>query len=334
MFPASFSVEIILIFLLIGLSVLAIGKGSDWLSDSLIPIAKRLGVSGVAVGLILVSVAVSLPEILVSIYTTLRGSPAMGLGVVLGSIICNIGLMTGLSALIRPLAVTRQTILRDGIFSITVPILVFAVSSGGSITRVEGLAFFVLFIPYVVNVFLQEGRKTDTYAGQDVKDVVIRLQLLGFDFGKLKSGWLSFLLGLGLLLVGAQVFSIQLIDLAKKMEINELFIGLTLGALGPSIPNIMAAVQAARKGMGEIAVSETLGSNIFTLLVTLGILAMLSPISMTEEWLSFDLPATLFMSFLLFAFLLTGKTISRLEGGILLAAYLFILVLQGVFYVS
>ena len=112
---------------LILLSILLIGKGSDWLTDSLIPVAKRLGVSGVSVGLILVSIAVSLPEILVAVYTTLKGFSDVTLGVILGSIFVNIGLMTGLSAMVRPLKVTKNLILRDGVFSLGVPILGLAV---------------------------------------------------------------------------------------------------------------------------------------------------------------------------------------------------------------
>lgn len=315
-----------LLLLLAG--ILAIGKGSDWLTDSLIPIARKLGVSGSSVGLILVSAAVSLPEILVAIYATLKGFPAISFGVVLGSIICNIGLMTGLSALVRPLKVNPVVILRDGIFSIVVPILVFAVSAGGQITRLEGFAFFILFIPYVINVFLHERQRTAAEKSADVEEVLIELDLIGFDFGKLKPGWFTFGLGLVVLLVGAQIFGAQLIDLAGRFRINELVIGLTLGALGPSIPNIVTAYNATKKGMGEIAVSETLGSNIFTMLVTLGISAMVAPIIISDEWLQLDLPALILMSFLLFIFLLTKYTISKKEGLILLCGYVAIVIVQ------
>lgn len=314
--------------ILVILSVFAIGKGSDWLTDSLIPIAKRLGVSRSSVGLILVSAAVSLPEILVAVYATLKGYPAISLGVVLGSIICNIGLMTGLSAIIKPLKVSHRVILRDGIFSIIVPILIFAIASGGEITRIEGFALFLLFIPYVINVFLQEKEVSEEEKTVHAKEVLIELDLIGFDFGKLKPGWLTFAIGVVFLLFGAQVFGGQLITIAGRFGINELLVGLTLGALGPSIPNIMAAYSATQKGMGEIAVSETLGSNIFTLLVTLGISAMLAPIMISQQWLNFDLPALVGMSFLLFVFILTGRTIKKHEGVILLASYLGIIVVQ------
>ncbi len=308
--------------LLLTLGILLIWKGADWLTHSLVPIARKLGVSGVSVGLILVSVAVSLPEILAAVFFSLKGYPGISLGVVLGSIICNIGLMTGLCAVIRPLRVKTSTILRDGIFSLIVPILVLAVSNGGTITRFEGLAFFLLFIPYAVNVYLQERSQSREIRRKESQSLEIELTLVGMDFGRLKPGWLSFGVGIVLLLLGTQLFSEQLIDLAQMLNVNELLIGTTLGALGPSIPNIMAAFTATRRGMGDIAVSETLGSNIFTLLVTLGVTAMLGPITIAQQWISFDLPILIGMSFLLFLFLLTRREISRFEGAILLGGYL------------
>lgn len=310
------------------LSIIAIGEGSDWLTDSLIPIARKLGITGSSVGLVLVSAAVSLPEILVAVYATIKGFPTISLGVVLGSIICNIGLMTGLSALVKPLKVTTNIILRDGVFSIVVPILVFAVGSSGQITRIEGFAFLLLFVAYIINVYLQEKQITHKQRQEHIKEVEIELDLIGFEIGKLKPGWFTFGLGLALLIAGTQIFSSQLITLAQQFHINELVIGLTLGALGPSIPNILAAYKATGKGMGEIAVSETLGSNIFTLLVTLGILAMLSPIQISLQWIRFDLPALVIMSVLLFVFILTRRQITRKEGIILLGSYLAILFIQ------
>ncbi|OGG25710.1 hypothetical protein A2960_05145 [Candidatus Gottesmanbacteria bacterium RIFCSPLOWO2_01_FULL_39_12b] len=314
--------------LLLLIAIIAIGKGSDWLTDSLIPLARKLGITGTFVGLILVSIAVSLPEVLVAVYAQINGYSLLSFGVVLGSITCNIGLMTGLSALAKPLRVQSHVILRDGIFSVVVPILVFAVGSSGRITRIEGLAFLFLFIPYVINVYLIEKQRTVKEKEQDLKEVEIELDLAGFEFGKIKSGWLSFILGLSLLLGGAYLFSNQLINLVKGFGINELLIGLTIGAIGPSIPNIITAFQATQKGMGEIAVSETLGSNIFTMLVTLGILALLSPISISSQWIRFDIPSVLFMSILLFFFIVSKQTISKIEGAILLFCYIVILLLQ------
>lgn len=313
---------------LIAAGIFIIGKGSDWLTDSLVPLAKKLGVSGVAVGLILVSAAVSLPEILVAVYATIKGLPAMSLGVILGSIICNIGLMTGLSAMKRPLKVSTNVLLRDGIFSIVVPVLIFAVSNGGQITRFEGFAFFLLFIPYVINVFMLEKEQSHEQKIHDVEKVELELKSMGFNNGKLNSPWLSFGFGVAILLFGTYIFGNQLISIAQDLGFDELMVGLTVGAIGPSIPNIAAAYKATKKGLTEVAVSETLGSNIFTLLVTLGILAFISPIAISDQWRVFDLPAIIFMSVLLFFFCATKKSVSRLEGGILFACYIVLLLAQ------
>ena len=236
--------------------------------------------------------------------------------------------MTGLCAIIRPLKVKKTLILRDGIFSIIIPILVFAIGAGGEITRLEGGALFLLFIPYIINIVLQERQQSQEQRSQDLQEIEMELDFIGFNFSKMKIGWLSFILGTALLLVGTQIFSAQLVWFAGNLGIDELIIGLTIGALGPSLPNIIAAYHATKKGMGDIAVSETLGSNVFTLLVTLGIAAMLSPVAISHRWLSFELPALIVMSFLLFFFLLTKQTISRLEGMILLGGYIGIVAIQ------
>ncbi|OGL78466.1 hypothetical protein A3J43_00650 [Candidatus Uhrbacteria bacterium RIFCSPHIGHO2_12_FULL_54_23] len=315
--------------LIIAVSILLIGKGSDWLTDSLIPLGRKLKVTSVSVGLIFVSIAVSLPEVLVALATINKGYPTITLGVIIGSIFANIGLMTGLAALVRPLKVGLNVILRDGVFSLVVPVLVFAVSLGGEITRAEGFAFILLFVTYVINVFLQEKMRSREEQEKEMKEIEIEFELLGFDFAKFfKPGIISFLAGALILITGAQLFSNELIFAAQQFQISQLVIGLTLGAIGPSIPNIAAAYKAAKRGMGEIAVSETFGSNIFTLLVTLGMAAMLSPLTVSATWLRFDLPALIGMSALLFLFTVTRKSISRAEGGMLLAAYLIVLAIQ------
>lgn len=316
------------------LSIVLIAKGSDWLTDSLVPIARKLKTSSVAIGLILVSMMVSLPEILVVLDTSLKGYIDIGLGVIFGSIICNIGLMTGLPALIKPLHVSRNMILRDGIFSIVVPILIFALSAGGQITRIQGFAIFLLFIPYLINIFLQEKQAGSIQEEELKRDIEIELALIGFDFGHLKAGWLSFSLGFALLLFGTYLFSNQLVTLVNIFGWNELFVGMTLGAIVPSIPNIAAAYKATKKGLTEVAVSETIGSNIFTLLVTIGIISMIFPIDIKPRIINFDLPMMMIMSFLLFLFMSSGRGISKKEGLILLSGYLGILLFQYLLTIS
>jgi len=308
-------------------SILLIAKGSDWLTDSLVPIARKLKTSSISVALILVSVVVSLPEILVAVDSSLRGFQAISLGVIFGSIICNIGLMVGFPAIIRPLTVSKNMILRDGIFSIVIPILIFAISSGGQINRLHGIALLLLFIPYLTNVFLQE-KHTEYNEEALTRDIDIELEMIGFDFGHIKAGWLSFISGLSLLLAGAYFFSGQLVTMVKLFNLDPLFIGMTLGAFVPSIPNIAAAYKATKKGLIEVAVSETIGSNVFTLLVTTGIIAILSPVNLEPNWIAFDIPIMMWISFLLFIFMSSGRGVSRKEGFVLFFSYVAILIMQ------
>ncbi len=318
-------------FLLFLFSILLIAKGSDFLTDSLIPLAKRLQVSSISLGLVLVSAAVSLPEIFVAVSSGLMGYTDLSLGIILGSIAVNIAFMTGLSAIVRPLKVTTHMILRDGIFSVVVPILIFAVATDGTINRLDGLAIFLLFIPYLANIFLQERRVTLEEREVLATHAEVKLRIMGLQSFKMSPGWLTFILGVGAVLLGSQLFASQLIAFAQKNVVSELFIGLTLGAIGPSIPNIISAYKATVRGLTEVAVSETLGSNIFTLLVTLGILAVARPILVSDQWLMMDIPLLIGMSFLLFIFMITRRSISRLEGSLLLGAYFLIIVSQVVF---
>ena len=322
----------ILLPIFIIISILLIAKGSDWLTDSLVPIARKLKTSNISVALILVSFVVSLPEVLVAVDTGLKGHQGISLGVIFGSIICNIGLMVGLPALIKPLTVSKNMILRDGIFSIVIPILIFAISSGGEINRLHGFALLLLFIPYLTNVFLQE--KNTEYNEEALRrDIEIELELIGIDFGHLKAGWLSFSFGLILLLSGTYLFSNQLVNLVSLFNLDPLFIGMTIGALVPTIPSIAAAYKATKRGLSEVAVSEAIGSNVFTLLVTTGIIAIIHPVKINSQWISFDIPIMMWISFLLFIFMSTGRGISRKEGFILLLSYLATLFVQFLIFV-
>ncbi len=326
------TVEKILLLVSFPLSLILIFKGSDWLTDSLEPVARKLKTSNIAVGLLLISVVVSLPEILIASEAALRGHQQISMGIVFGSIIVNIGMMTGLSAMIRPLQVNTRMIARDGVISLIIPLIILAISHEGTISRLDGLILFLLFIPYIINIVLQEKQASVEAVRKDKQEVQKELALIDFGFGKFQPGILGFVLGVALLLYGSYFFTDQLILLTHIFELGELFIGLTLGAIVPSIPNIVTAVKATKKGMTDVAVSETIGSNVFTLLVTVGITSMLSPIQVETQWLHFDLPVLILMSFLLVAMMMTGRTITRKEGAVLMGAYLIILTTQIVWF--
>ena len=318
-------IELIIVLLISLVSIFLITKGADWTTDSIEPVAKKLGTTHIAVGLILVSFIVSLPEIIVAIYTAALGHLSISMGVIVGSIMCNIGLMTGLCAMIKPLKVERATIMRDGVFAVSIAIIVLILSADRQITRAEGFAFILMFIPYFINVWEQEKTKKLGEKKKELEEIEIELKLFGLPLSKRKAGPQTFIMGMALLLGSSFVFSWSLIKTAELAGLSDLLIGITLGAIGPSLPNIAAAIDATVKNLDGVVVAETLGSDIFTLLVTLGVLSMLKPISISSSMLSFDIPVMVIMSSALLIFMIVKQRISRPQGALLLFAYLTVL---------
>src|SRR3989344_5326030 len=137
-------IEIFLIIILMVIGVIFLTKGSDWMTDSLIPVAQKLGTSYIAVASILVSIMLSIPEVFVAVYAFFLGHEGISLGVIIGSILCNIGLMTGLSAMIKPLSVDKRVVIRDGVFAFIISIIVFIFGFDLSFDRGEGLILMLL----------------------------------------------------------------------------------------------------------------------------------------------------------------------------------------------
>jgi cation:H+ antiporter len=300
-------------------------KGSELVTDAAIPLAARLNTTYVAVGLVLVSVLLSLPELLVSTSAVLKGHSDVGVGVIIGSIIVNLGLIIGISAIIRPLKIPRHVITRDSVFMLIATIVVsLIVLEDFQVTRRDGIVFLLLFIPYLINIYEQEKTMALKERKKESDMISKTLQFTGKIGGVdvvIHDARIIFLLGIAMLLLGAEWFTGTLIALAGAFAIPEILIGLTLGALGPSIPNLAAALQAVRRGYDELAISETIGSNIFTLLITLGILAIVSPFQLDTTTAMVTAPALLIMTVAFFIFTMTG-TISRMAGATLIAFYL------------
>ena len=327
---------LLFVLLLLAVGIILLTKGSDWMTDSMIPVAEKLGTSYIAVASILVSVMLSIPEIFVAIYAFFKGHEGISLGVIIGSIICNIGLMTGLSALIKPLSGDSRVVIRDGVFALIVSFIVFIFGFDLRYDNHEGLVLLLLFIPYVLNVWFFEKWATQKERKEELKEIKKELDVIGLGFLHLKPGLFLFFLGSGALLLGSYLFSDALITLAKLTGLSDILIGITIGAIGPSIPNILSAVQGTVKNYTKIAITETFGSDIFTLLVTLGLLAVLNPFSIDSRWLFFDIPMMITMTVLMMLFIFKGhvrreKAIERHEGAALVLFYIFFIFLNILF---
>jgi len=230
-------------------SVYLIMVGADWITDSSVHLARRIGTSNLAFGLIVISLLLSLPELVIAISSIAIGHAALGFGASLGSVIVNIGLIIGISAMIRPMRIPRIMVTRDMIFMTIVSIVVVALAlEDRNISRGDGLVFMLLFIPYVINVYEQEKNLTTIEKREKTERMTETLKRHG-DYKTISHtprGLTYFILGLIMLLIGSEIFLRILLNTVTYMGFPEILIGITLGALGPSIPNFAAALGAER----------------------------------------------------------------------------------------
>jgi cation:H+ antiporter len=316
--------SVIVFILAFFLSIYLILKGSDWITDSSVHVAHRLGTSNLAVGLIVISFLLSLPELFIAVSSILKGHAALGFGASIGSVIVNIGLIVGISAIVRPMRVPRIMVTRDMIFMVVVSIVVVAMAlEDRELSRTDGFVFILLFIPYVINVYEQERNLTHVERKIKTEKMAEALEMHGEYVleHKPKFGLKYFIFGVFVLIVGSDIFVRVLLEISSFMRLPELLVGVTLGAIGPSIPNLAASLGAARKGVEELVVSETIGSNIFTLLITLGVIALLSPMVIDETTAVITAPGLLLITFVLLVAMLKGH-VRRKDGMLLLMLYL------------
>ena len=316
-------------FLLAGLYLIL--KGSDWITDSAVPLAEKLNTTNIAIGLVLVSILLSLPELIVTLLTIAENHVEIGIGACMGSIVVNLGLIVGLAAMIKPLRIPRHVITRDAVFMVVITIVVALIAlENFSLTRRDGLVFLLLFVPYLVNVYEQEKTLAHNEKKHESEMITKTLTFIGKTGGAeiiVKDSRVIFIGGAAMLVAGSVLFTNSLISLSSILNMPELLIGLTLGAIGPSIPNLVAAIQAVRKNYVELAISETIGSNIFTLLITLGIIAIVHPFSIDPITAVITTPSMVLISLSFFILAMRG-TISRIGGAALLTIYIFTLILE------
>jgi len=308
-------------------------KGSEWITDASLEVAHRLNTTNVAVGLLLVSFMLSLPELAVAVSAVFKGHPDISVGVGIGSVIVNLGFVIGVAAIIKPIKVPRIMVSRDAIFMLVATIVVSMIAlEDGTLNARDGVIFLLLFIPYALNVYEQERMLKQKEKVQQIGRISKTLDLFGKLGGPeiaIKGGFMVFLLGAAALVAGAELLTNALIGIAQFLSLPEMLIALTIGAMGPSIPNLAVALQSLSRGREyeDLAVSETIGSNIFTLLVTMGVIALLVPVSLDQATMSITAPALLMVTAIFFLFAVRGR-IGRKEGIVLLLTYFAIIAIE------
>lgn len=293
------------LMLIIGLSLLV--WGGNLLVDGSVGVAKKMGLSSLVIGLVLVGFGTSTPELLASLLSVLKGSNGIALGNVIGSNIANILLVLGAAAVIHPVKIDIKDFKRDGFFLMLASIMVVASVYFGIINRVIGFILVSTLIGYVFYCY-----KTDKKNHQDEEKEPTKMSLT-------KALILSFV-GIGLTMLGAKFLVDNAILLARMWGVSEAVIGLTIVAVGTSLPELAASMTASFKKENGVAFGNVVGSNIYNALFILGTVALILPIKI-EESMRID---SLIM--LLVAFVLTGvafwkKCFSRTIGFLFLCSY-------------
>jgi len=302
---------IITLYIISGLILLFVGAESLVKGSS--SISVRLGVSHLIVGLTIVAFGTSSPELVVSIKAATAGTGDISLGNVIGSNICNIGLILGLSALIRPLNIQLQTIRFDVPFMISASIIFIFFSLGLKLDRIEGILLFIGFIFFIVFNIISINKGKKEFIRESNNKPVTYYSSLWKDLLQIGIGLVFLNFGSNFLIKG----SVQAADI---LGISEAFVGLTIIALGTSLPELATSVMASWKGEKDIAVGNIIGSNIFNILCVLGLSSIISPIQGVNIKI-LDLLFMLGLSVLIFPLMKTDFILKRWEGTLMVGLY-------------
>lgn len=298
--------------LLGGLMVLILG--GEMLISGAIKIAARLRMSSFLIGLTVVAFGTSLPELFVSLRAALRGHPDIMLGNIVGSNIANIGLVLAIAALLYPLTIRFKDLARELYLLITVSIILLIAAWYGYFPRLLGIIFIMLLIAYTIRACRVEHAKhksqTSETKGQPPTAGLVQITLL---------------CGGGLLCMwfGSDYFIKGAIDLARLFGLPEMVIGLTMAAVGTSLPELASSISAIRHREGDIVVGNILGSNLFNLLMVMGCTGIIIPFQLPATALHRDIPVmTAFVIFILPASLWRQQKLGRAYGALLLILYI------------
>ncbi len=311
-------INMLIAFLLISVGFVLLMWGADKFVEGASALAANWGVSPLLIGLTIVSLGTSAPEIVVSIAAALRDNAALAIGNVIGSNIANIGLVLGIAAVVSPMKVNSTTLRREYPILFLIMLLVAFVLSDGILSRGDGLVLLAALAAFMAWLIVvgRQSQQVDPMAEEFLAEIPLGLST------KKAIGWL--LLGVTLLPLGSQCIVRGAEIIARSFGLSELLIGLTIVAIGTSLPEVAATITAARKQEHDIAMGNIIGSNIFNLVAVLPFPGLLNPGPISASVLTRDLPVMFGITLLLFlvayGFRKPG-TVKRWEGLLLLLCY-------------
>lgn len=301
---ATDSMLINIVLLVMGLVVVL--KGADWLTDGAVNIASRFGVSQMVIGLTIVAMGTSMPELCVSMVSALKGTPDLAVGNVVGSNTLNTLLIVGCSALVAPIMVKRSSVRRDIPFAVLASLLMLIFCLDGGIDRLDAALLFILFA-----VFMFVTVKYGKNEGTEAKTTAAPL-------GK---ATLLLVVGLVCLILGSNLFVDNASFIASTLGVSDAVIGLTIVAGGTSLPELATSMVSAKKGNSDIAIGNVIGSNVFNILMIIGVTGLVKPMHI-KGITSLDLIVMLASILLLWFFCRTTYKVKRWEGAVLAISYI------------
>ena len=322
-----------IVYIVIG--VVLVLWGADRLTDGAVGIATRLNIPQIVIGLTIVAMGTSMPEFCVSLVSALKGTADLAVGNVVGSNVFNALLIVGVTALVAPMTILRQTVRKDIPFALVAAMLLVLMCLDGTLSRIDALVLLALF-GFFMYVTLQAGLSAKKADKQDASDEPSQAASDEPAEAQAPMSWLRaslfIIIGLGCLIGGSNLFVGGATAVATELGISDAVVGLTVVAMGTSLPELATSVVAARKGNSGIAIGNALGSNVFNILLILGLTGAITPLTL-QGITTLDLTMLVVSMMLLWLFSFTKLTIERWEGALLttiFVAYLTYLVMAAV----
>ncbi len=297
--------------------VIGLYLGAHWLVFGAAGLGKTLGARPIVVGLTVVSLGTSAPELVVCVLAAIGGSSDLAIGNALGSNLANIGLILGVTAVVQPLGVNRRMVVREIPLMLLITLLVYPLIMDQDVSRPDGVILLVMLVIYL-SLLLKSARRETPEILREFEAHSDEIEAMPRPLAK---NILQILVGSGLLVLGGRFIVVSAIQIATAMGISELLIGGTVVAIGTSLPELATSVVAATRNEADIAVGNVIGSNIFNLTAVLGTAAVVEPLSIASGVLGREFLAMLVLSALVWPVAWTALKVRRWEGFFLLTVY-------------
>lgn len=295
--------------LLLIFGIVVILKSADWLTNGAVGLATKLGISQIVIGLTIVAIGTSMPEFFVSIVSAIKGTPDLAVGNIVGSNIFNVLLIVGVAATVAPIAIQRATVRKDIPIAIVASIMLTFMMFDDNISRIDALILFAAFIAFIW-ITLRNSKNDANEKDASTEKVIPTWKSVLF-----------IIFGLVGLVLGSNIFVDNASSLAHGWGISDAVIGLTIVAGGTSLPELATSAVAARKGDSGIAIGNVLGSNVFNILMILGLTGIISPMHI-QNITYIDMAVMVISMALFWLFSFTKLRVERWEGCVLIACFL------------